>query len=657
MSYLTIPRLHFSGQFKAYPATINNIPANYDPAVYPNIEDVQLVWAPKGTGEITPVGCTVTMVEYEDGTTATTPDQDPIIGQPFFAIPNPRFIAGALVDLDPDQQMVSEIWGMIIQIGGNDAYIKGNYAPAAFNSMFGNVQGPNAPHSSASASVTYQSVLTDLESSGLDGNSRFLNYFEQNPAAQLSINFMLAAHNNNPVLYSFNDTTFTSMSTAGVSQEVLNKILPMQELKQQNGAKQFPLGDIPTKDFVTFQLQQYLNVEEYNASIDNILNLTQVIPYVPTTPYDFSHGFICGTVGTSTPEAPEYFVPSRMLATYNNQPIVNKQKSPYYGLVNFAPFSVGKDGTSISVNLSNSLPVENPGTDFYQEKIGDLSLVYFPGGVISVENAVTIAPISYMDSGFLTQNGGMFTAAAGIDVSATPLGIISNMPGGSDVILLAENKDGYYLRANQYVFRMNPGVESTTENPRGETANVEIHALKFGQPVADGTQISMTANPPQASNTPATQIGTPVDALTISPANGIAETVNSIATFTLTASDPGNPRVYINGQIYFLSYGFNDPEILNSYVQDSSDFISVQVYNQHADESEAIEILNKYGYLYKIMSFLSDDKTIEGIDMRNMVKTLLQKPFSDISHMPVTRDLSIANRTKIIDWIDQLNNS
>jgi len=641
MSYLSFPRIHFSGQFKAYPATINNFASNYKPSIYPNIEKVQLVWAPKGTGEITPVGCTVTMVEYEDGSSAISPDEDPIIGQPFFAIQNPNFIAGALVDLDPDQQGVSEIWGMKIQIGGEDAYIRGDFAPAAFNSVWANAKLPNPPQSSASSSVTYQSVLTGLETNGLE-NSRFLDYFAQNPASKLSINFKIDAHNNNPVLYSFNKTTFQSLASAGVTQEVLDKIEPMQHLSQQKG---MTLGDIPTKDFVTFQLQQYLNKGEYNASIDNILQLTQVEKNHKITPHEFAHGFMCGTVGTSTPDAPKYFVPSRMLAPLNRQ------------FFNFAPFSVSHINGQISINLSNSLAVKHPGTILYEEAIGQLHLVHFHGEDMSIGNAIPICEIDYMEPGFLAQRGGMFTTVVDDNISDTPLGIISTLSDGSQSIVLAENKDGYYLRANQYVFRMNPGVETTIENPRGNTAKVDIHVLKFGEPVPDGTQITMATITSRPSKSPERNTGVPENALSVSPSNGIAETENGIASFILTASDPKNPRVAINGQVYFKSYGFTDGTISAGFIQDPTDFISIQVYNLHPDIDDAIDILNKYGYLYKIMGFLTDDQTVEGMGKRNMIKTLLQRPFSDIRHMPVTRDLSIANRKKIIDWIDQLNSS
>lgn len=650
MSYLTYPRIHFSGQFKAYPSTINNIDANFDPTIFPHIEEVQLVWAPRGTGEFS-IDSKVTMVEYEDGTSATSPEEDPIIGQPFFAVPNQNFIAGALVDLDPDQQGVSEVWGMRIQIGGKDQYIQGDFEPAAFNSMWKNIQGDDAPHSSASFSAVYQSALSNLESKGLNAQSKFFKYVMDNPTSKLSINFIVEAHNNNPLIFAFNKATFDAMAAAKVPRNILDKIAPMQKLKQANSGPMAIPGNVPTEDFVKFQLQQYLNKEEYNSNIDKILNsTTQIHQYKPFTQYKFAHGFTCGTVGMSTPEAPNYFVPSRMMATFHHKQLVNKKVDPYYHLVNFAPFSVSKNGT-ISLNLSNSLPVENPGTQFWQSKIGDLRLVYFKDGKISLESSVDLLPIPYMEPGFMDQKAGIFTASLNVDVSKKPLGIISTMPDGSNVILLAENKDGYYLRADQFVFRMNPGVRSTSANPRGQSAKLNIHALKFGIPVPDGTKIKLSDDVKMDSG-----LATPPDALQVTPKE-VTGTKNGIATFTLRAYDPGNPRGYINGQLYFKQYAFDDDQIAKYYIADPNDIVSIQVYNQHPDEDSAADILNKYGYLYKIMSFLTDDTSIAGMGMRNNIKTLLQRPFSDIKHMPVTRDLSIANRKKIIDWIDKLNSS
>ena len=55
-------------------------------------------------------------------------------------------------------------------------------------------------------------------------------------------------------------------------------------------------------------------------------------------------------------------------------------------------------------------------------------------------------------------------------------------------MLLAEDPQGYYLRADQFVYRMNPG---NTDPELGEENSTSIHALKFGIPVVDGTEIYM----------------------------------------------------------------------------------------------------------------------------------------------------------------------
>ena len=64
----------------------------------------------------------------------------------------------------------------------------------------------------------------------------------------------------------------------------------MEQLVQNVGQTK---GNVPTKDFVTYQLKQYLSDDEYNASIDAILEQTKM-PYKGYTPYDFAYGFTAG---------------------------------------------------------------------------------------------------------------------------------------------------------------------------------------------------------------------------------------------------------------------------------------------------------------------------------------------------------------------------
>ena len=98
-----------------------------------------LVWNPLGDGGFTLKDCVVTRVDYADGSSATTADQDPLVGQPVSAVKNAAFpLAATLVDLDVEQQGVSEIWALSIQIGGSTMGIRGDFAPRFTGRSSGN---------------------------------------------------------------------------------------------------------------------------------------------------------------------------------------------------------------------------------------------------------------------------------------------------------------------------------------------------------------------------------------------------------------------------------------------------------------------------------------------------------------------------------------
>jgi len=662
MNYLNYPRIHFSGTYQANPSTINNTPNNWDPLFYPapnELEKVELYWNPRGDGGFTlKEDCIVTQVDYADGTSANTPEKDAIIGQPVKAIFKSSFpLQSALVDLDPMQQNVSEIWAMTLQIGGDDANLTGNVPNVPFNGIWAQCQGPNAPRNSESGSAVFQVKMKDVTQTGLPNGSKFLTYFQENPSAFLSLNVNTNGHNNTPHNYLFNDDTFAEMKAANISNLVLDQMAGMKNLFQlyahkEVGEKSVPFpgnpGMVPTEKFVKYMLQQYLTVEQFNNNIDTILQITATA-YQGVHTYDYLEGMITGTVGPSSTNDPNYFVPSRMLAPTPNSSAFN------------APFDIDENGI-ISLNLGNALPTETPGKNLYQKKLGALWLVGFPHGEISIQKMEQLVRIPYDEPDFVTSKAGIFTFKLEGDWSETPLGIFSVSSNDlTEMILLAEDQNGNYLRADQFVYRMNPGFDTTSDFPRGETNTVNIHALKFGKPVADGTEISLvmkTENEAinytvQTQGTSGTlgvkNLSIPQDILSFPKS---VKTENGIATFDMSCQDPGNPRGYVDGQVYFLDYNFSS----NPIQMDPNDIVSVMVYDQTVAE-DATDVLAKFGRLYKVMGFLADDEKIEEVDMRNMIKTLLQRPMADLVHMPVTRDLSAAARNKIVKWVDHLNNS
>ena len=111
MSYLGFPRLHFCGSFEADPSTVNNDPYHFDVAAFragwdePGAGATRGWWNPDGTGAWRLAGCTVRSVAYADGSVCDD-WSDPIVGARVGSATEQ--VAAKLVDLDPEQQMVSQ---------------------------------------------------------------------------------------------------------------------------------------------------------------------------------------------------------------------------------------------------------------------------------------------------------------------------------------------------------------------------------------------------------------------------------------------------------------------------------------------------------------------------------------------------------------------
>ena len=168
MSYFGLPRLCFFGTFRASPSTINNTDSNFaEPPI------LQQLWNPKGGHEfqllrgnevtippsITVKPCSVQSVTTQSGTFITDIAGDSLIGKLVVSTNSPA--TGKLVDLDPDQQQVSQVWGMQLGIGDPASdWLVGDFEAAYFQQIF----GPRAPGGFAiGLSAVYQSKLTNLQ--------------------------------------------------------------------------------------------------------------------------------------------------------------------------------------------------------------------------------------------------------------------------------------------------------------------------------------------------------------------------------------------------------------------------------------------------------------------------------------------------------------
>lgn len=657
MSYFDLPRVHFGGQFQASPSTLNNTPNNYAEANWTR-EKTELYWAPDGDGIFDLFECTVTSVVTSDPGTPVDPLQGlPVIAAYTKAPPK-------IVDLDPMQQNVSELWGMLMQFGDpGGAFVRGVFEPISFNGIWGVAQGLEAPHSSASGSAVFQTMLTSLVWNA--GGSTVLEALQAASPDRLSLNMVVKSHNNIPDTYLFDDATYAAMgqSPNDVPSEVIDQLRVLSRYRMMSDDT---AGLLPTSAYVTYQLRQLLGEQVAKQYIDTVLAVTRQ-PYSETgsrMPTDFNFGQIVGSLGPAAADEPTYVVPARTLAppaTTNDKTGVLTPQGPCWWAQ--AKLHRNADGTGrLTLNLGNSLPVEFPGTTIWAKQLGTLSLAYEspPGSGTYVTLAESI---DYGDA------GGLMTHRAGvvdIDLTAEQASAVASAPlvlrgTEAQAILLQENPEGLSARADQFVFRMNPGM------PGGDSAQVDVHVRKFGEVAGtEGLQVELAKmSPKTAANYTVNTLGTsgtkgienlsvPEGALEIG--GSPAPVRDGVASFQLTAADPGNPRGYLDGNVYFARYSLTPG--VPGYFQDPNDIVSAQVYEHTTLDGPPTwtggisTILSQFGRLYPIMAAfdLGDYDTV--VRNATAIRGVLARDIADPLHMPVTRDLSESRRALVLAWID-----
>jgi len=208
-----------------------------------------------------------------------------------------------------------------------------------------------------------------------------------------------------------------------------------------------------------------------------------------------------------------------------------------------------------------------------------------------------------------------------------------------------------FVRADQFVFRLNPG----------EQAAVRLYATRFGQPYADAPVITVRYSDQLQPFSPlgtAPTVATPEEAIefpvrTVTGADGTA-------TLTVRASDPGTPRDYIDGQVYGL-YPVLEETIISParpYPFNQWSFITLLVWSAFAPDEPptwfgAIHpVLQQYANLYPVMNRFLDLGDYDSVcDHVRLLELAFALPVEHPNSMPVTRDLSSAKRAAILRWL------
>ncbi|HKG62369.1 MAG TPA: hypothetical protein VKB05_21590 [Pyrinomonadaceae bacterium] len=552
MSYLDVPRLHFAGTFIAKPSTVNNTASNFEPTVtnpFPS-------WNPNGNHFWQFLNCTVKSALDNNGAVS----QDSILNASVASTDSP--VPAKLVDLDTEQQMVSQIFGLQVKVAISDTeYFMGDFRVINFNDIFVRVIN-GRPDSMFSA--YFQSVLDNVQWNYIQ--SPFLQNLQSVSPNTLSIKFV---------------------------------------------------------------------VDGYNDDI---------------TSSQFNQGRIVGTIGPYFEGEPPNFVIGRALRPAGaNSPL------------SFGYAKVDKNRQKVIVDLGNSIPTTAP-----QGPAPNLGLLQVavipPSGSPSI-----LGEYDYSQNTYQMNAGVQEFPATPYQLSllaSTPLGIVQTAgPGQSPVVPLAEGASCTYINATQIVHRMNPG----------EVADVELMAIQFGEP-AGGQEIKLDLNgdllqpapisavPPFSPQPPLppvptamVPVATPASTLTFPPS--VTTGPDGRASFKMYAYDPGNPRQFIDGQVYNVSFKWEKDKD-QSFPPDPNGALSVLVFDTFQGPptwASVAPFLMQYAKLYPFMDSLfppgglGDPATYQ--QHIQAFEAVLSYPVTDPRYMPVTRDMSRDKRNVLLAWL------
>ncbi|WP_162788161.1 hypothetical protein [Chromobacterium haemolyticum] len=595
MSYLDSPRIHFSGYFQSDVSTVNNNVCYYDSDAFK--EQYQQYgdggWNPQGTAIFRFVSCSVTGASL-NGKPVTSSAQDPIIGM---AMENADCRApGKMADLDPQQQMVSQIWALQVRLTDNveRALFIGDMLPVGFMNLWKRQQ--TQAFNDQTLAANYQSILENVQWHG---------------------------HSHSPVLEAMRKAT-------------------------QHGL-----------------LAIEFNLFGYGRD-----------PSIPR----YTQGHIVGTIGPYHEREPKHFILGRQMTAQVDS---NNMMKPTGGVYSFQCKN-HPDRQTLTADFGNALPIIDASGAFVD--LGPLTMAVLKqpahapiSGTLAKDQVIVLGQLAYdppqpgaapsdEPSEWFRQTAAIqdfdYAAIPGARqaLEACPLLLLSPADDGYQV-LVQESIDGLYVRSDEHVLRLNAGQQLP----------VSFFASRYGQPLSAEVDVGLlpkdknpmgggNALPPSPPNNKPVlppRISVPVDAVQYPASIHTNDSGHGRAVISAIPAGPGNPRGYIDGQLYGIGYQLRlQPQ---DYIDNPWNFVSVLAFDrvpvpEHPTWYDDIRpIFVQYGNLYPIMSkYVVDlgdyDSVVRHVDILKLAFAL---PMSDPNHMPVTRDLSDDKRAIILKWLKQ----
>lgn len=655
MSYLDFPRLHFSGLFYTGPSTINNTTDNYIPNVPltnppppPDQYSDVAGWNPTGVAQWWLEECTVLSAV---GTAGTEVDaSDTVIGA-LVQSPSPKtpmsdgqggfYDIAKMVDLDPDQQGRSALYGVRIAVTlPNGAGLQGVLTIAELRQLNGRIAGARG---SWGAVGNWMGTLQDVQWSGDISGSTLLTALKAASAQGLAVKMTVDLHQNNPAnIFTSGDMFLYGRVLGSIGPALANElsqVVPGRCLQQvprgammaaMDAAVQPGKRVLQGRERVAAQTAA-LGGMRMSADADAARRLAPWNPAFAIVRQADSQNMLSIDIGGSI------FLNSTQSSTDPN------------GLVSDGTFEVD---SGISVGVFN---------------LASKQFVAFENGGVNIQPQYQ--PLqSTSKNCVLVKNSCVFTIplteADGDSYKTNPLAIQVN---GTTVI--EEYPNGLWMDVSVSSQRIECGSD--------QSGQAQIMVLAFGQPLA--------LKPPPATNEPPVTVVIQVVAWVFDPtdgwinpnplptstdvqlnigqmdSNGLADisTIVNITGFNVQNNNvlPAI-RQPLDSQIYYIT--LSDP--LGNVIGDGSTTLSILLWNSPQAtanptwSNDISPIFTAYARLYPGMKArldISDEATVKGF--APVILGHMDVPITDPSYMPVTRDLSPSKVAMIVEWLKQVS--
>jgi hypothetical protein len=616
MSYLDRPRINFAGKFAADPSTIDNDRNNFVVGAPLNV-----LWNPMGTHVFQFLDCTVRSAVLPNG---SSPPGDPLVGAPVESPTDVFSYPAKLVDLDPDQQSVSQIWGLVVRVSVPDpttptrtrASMTGEMPATSFADMWTRVRG-GSPAGIPWFSAVYQSVLTNVRWHQPQ-ESPTLAALHAASRDALSIRFIVDSYQANSNQANFGrgrlvgtiGPAYPNEPTRFVAGRRLSSAPP-------SNLPSPPYGAVPGK---WDPVRRRLTLDLGNF-VPTLRGTAPTVPEVgwPVQPSKFQLA-LAATPPAPPRGPPPVPLPSALAPKFAERTTQLKATED--------PIPAQTEVARQDVTILIDRPIPAPRSDPAAPSPSTPEIAVRPGDYETWAGIVEV-----------TVPADMATT-----VDQTPLALVDVTDPANPVPAVQEDPTGLYVDISRPFSRLYPGQSDT----------VILTALRFGQP-APGLALALELIPqgdPEPNNTPVAALPLPASVTT----GG-----DGTATLNLTAGDPGTPRAALNidGQVYFIggpwmSFGNIFP------LQGAA--VSVLVfsgYNVPANPSwnEHIQpIFAYYAQVYPYMKTILDLADRETV-VRNAeaLYSVLRLPVDHPHYMPILRDLSDTKRETILRWLADPN--